>query len=358
LEFDIAFHSFSCMFTPDVDTPPTRKVATVPLARQRLRREAAALRRAAHPNVVRLRSFVDLAERTELQIDHAGEHTLVIPPPDGATAVACAASLVAAVADLHSLGIAHGRLTADHVVVAPDGRAVLCGLSAARPGDPTPDVRALGPLLELLASGAPQPGSRRDRRAVTTLLAVAERARVAEPVPDAAELAAELGSRPRSAATDATEPRRDRRRVALGVVAVGVTTTCVWLVTSRDGRPQVRGIRPPSTVPTAATTVAPEEPAQLAIDGATYAVGQAGDVVVTGDWDCDGVPGAALLQPGTGAVFAFDHLATPGERVEGRPITTIDGATTLEVIRQPDGCDSLVVRTGDGRADVLTSVTR
>jgi hypothetical protein len=385
--------------TPE-SRPRVRKVATAPPARDRLRREAAALRRGAHPNVVRLASFLDTTDRTELHLEHAGDHTLVTTaPPDGPAAVAFAASLAATVADLHGLGVVHGRLTPDHVVVAPGGRPVLCGLSEAQLGDTTSDIRALATLLEVLASEVPAPGNRRDRRALATLLHAADRARNGQPVPTATDLARLLGAHPVTSyvpapassappssapgsAIASRTPRAPRGRPSARVAVAGASAvvafgTAAWLLhavtTGGDdqGAPW-RSTVPPSTVSTAptdandGTTPSPPAPpgasnvvpARFESDGATFEVGESGDIVVTGDWDCDGRRGAALLRERTGEVFVFDVLAPPGEPVPGRPLTPMPDAVALETIEQPGGCDSLVARRADGGADVIAVAPR
>jgi tRNA A-37 threonylcarbamoyl transferase component Bud32 len=351
------------MSTQTLDVPPIRKVATAPAGRDRLRREAAALRRCRHPNVARLASFLDLPDRSELLVERAGDLTLLgATPPDGAAAIALAASLAATLADLHETGMMHGRLTPDHVVVAPGGRAVLCGLSEAGAGDPAADVRALATLLELLATAVAPDGSRRDRRAVATMLAAAERVRTEVPTPSAADVVGMLGTKAGST------PRTRAQRPPLALVVTAASALLVlagagaWLtlrprsgagsgtIADRQAAPEGADT---AGIPATTTTLGVGPPVRFVVDGATFEVGQEGDVVVTGDWDCDGATGAALLRPRTGELFVFDALAGPGERVPGRALEPLPGAVTLETITQPDGCDSLVARAANGAAEVV-----
>ena len=118
------------------------------------------------------------------------------------------AGLVAAVgatlAELHEAGVVHGAVMAEHVLLPPDGRPVLCGLGfggragepplaeaplpepavdpARFPGSPLSpmsDVLALGALLDgLLATATRADG---DGAAVDALRAVAARTAVADP---------------------------------------------------------------------------------------------------------------------------------------------------------------------------------
>jgi hypothetical protein len=174
------------------------------------------------------------------------------------------AAVATTVADLHDLGLVHGALVADHVLIGPDGRPVLCGFGhggrrgvppvaeaalpdgfadpARQPGDPlspAADVYAIGALVRTLVSQAggdqgrgPRPsrrvpGGRRlrrrlsshrarrlvptDRQAADALLAVADRATVADP-------RLRLGARSLAAAVGVAVPsaRLPRRSDAVG----------------------------------------------------------------------------------------------------------------------------------------------
>ncbi|QGG95660.1 serine/threonine-protein kinase [Actinomarinicola tropica] len=145
------------------DRPTVTKTARGPAAR-RLRVEAAALTAARHPGVVAV--VGDLPTTSDdgtvvLRTRFVGSRTLAtLGPVEPSRAAALIASLAATVADLHDLGIVHRRLTADHVVVATDGRPVLCGFAeaaqVARPGAATADdVAQLGELLRTLVADAP-----------------------------------------------------------------------------------------------------------------------------------------------------------------------------------------------------------
>ena len=45
-----------------------------------------------------------------------------------------AGALAATLGDLHDLGIVHGAVVPEHVIVSPDGRPVLCGFGSAGEG--------------------------------------------------------------------------------------------------------------------------------------------------------------------------------------------------------------------------------
>src|SRR5688500_12406284 len=94
---------------------PFTKNGAAPLTRQRLRNEAAVLRRASHPDVVRLVALLDLDDHTQLHTERIDQRTLLdAAPTNGAAAIALATTLAATVADLHEIDLVHGRLGPDH----------------------------------------------------------------------------------------------------------------------------------------------------------------------------------------------------------------------------------------------------
>jgi hypothetical protein len=136
-----------------------------PSSAGRVHREAELLAAARHPGVVELVGVEGSAERP----------VLVTAPVDGPTlaafgaldveeAAGLMAALASTLADLHDLGIVHGSVDADHVLVGSDGRPVLCGFERGGqrgevpPGaveelDPAVDVAGLGLLLRRFAMG-------------------------------------------------------------------------------------------------------------------------------------------------------------------------------------------------------------
>lgn len=184
--------------------PVLVKRATTEAGAARLAGEGAVIRALAHPGVVQVVHHTD----GELHLAWVGPHSLAtVAGMPVASAGAVVGQVAAIAADLHRAGIGHGRLTADHVLLAGDGRVVLTGLADAGRVDRVPaeeDVRALGALLtSLVAPHEDQmvPDHRRSlsarggdggRRA--TLLTLADRATADDPAarPSAADLAVEL----------------------------------------------------------------------------------------------------------------------------------------------------------------------
>jgi serine/threonine protein kinase len=143
----------------------------------RLANEADMLERARHPGVVELLRVTTEGDGTiELVTAFAGPHSLdtcgPLPLPHAAGLVA---ALAETVADLHEIGLVHGRIEPSHVVLGAGGQPVLCGFaggghaSTIPPASPQPapdfcdpaapigtplstasDVFALGALLRTL----------------------------------------------------------------------------------------------------------------------------------------------------------------------------------------------------------------
>ncbi len=89
-----------------------------------------------------------------------------------------------------------------------------------------------------------------------------------------------------------------------------------------------------------------------------YAVGGAGDVVATGDWDCDGHSTLALLKDQSGQVWVFDAWAGPGQSLVARRAGRVERAVALEAVDDDgDGCDELLARRADGSRQLVPAST-
>ena len=167
----------------------------------RLRREADLLEVASHPGLVELIDFEDGPEPC-LRTGFLEGGTLA---EQGALELEEVAGVVAAlastVADLHSMGLVHGAVVPEHVLLDEEGRPVLCsvgygGLAGERPSTrpalppsfvdpsiaedgallPTADVFGLGAILHRLLS---QVSGHPRRAPLDSLLGLAERATAA-----------------------------------------------------------------------------------------------------------------------------------------------------------------------------------
>jgi hypothetical protein len=374
-----------------------------------LQREAARLRRAAHPGVVEVVAAGPVDGRWVLRTVHAGRPASAagtLTAPQCARLVASAATTLA---DLHQLGMAHGRIDAEHVLVGPDGRSVLCGFGSGIDGPPATaadDVAALGHLLTALLAQPeldPIPDRRWARRRSSdwerrALLAVADLACADVPTrrPTARRLAASLvaavperpgtsgpseasvpagrgdplgRARLASASASAIVPRRPRARLlgAAGVLllAVAVVRLAGPPAADDDGRAATGPIvvEPPRTALSPdqdpASTAAGTLDASVTVQGRTvtrgaerFEVGAPGDLIEVGDWDCDRVATPAVLRPSSGEVFVFPSWGTGGP-VEVGPVRSVPGAVSLLVGADESGCSTLAVRTG---ADVVVEI--
>jgi eukaryotic-like serine/threonine-protein kinase len=210
----------------------------------RRRHEAAVLRRAQHPGVVQLLEVRDREGEVEIRLDHVPGPSLATHPPLGATRLAqIGAAVAATLSDVHALGIVHGNLGPDHVLVTSDGRVVVCGFADAasvRSDDADPcglpprvDVIQLGRLLRRLLDASLEADATPPRSVPADRLGrVADAAADPDgPIDSAAEFARRLGqvagSEPTpEAAPSAARPgprrrshRRGRPAVVLGVCA-------------------------------------------------------------------------------------------------------------------------------------------
>jgi hypothetical protein len=164
-----------------------------------------------------------------------------------------------------------------------------------------------------------------------------------------------------------------RRRIGLvaaGAAAVGVAMAGATLIGPGGGADAPRTGPPPRPAAAAGDCPAVSAPA-ADVDGdgcpdalsvhdrtvdagvARWSVGEPGDHVALGDWDCDGEASPALLRPRTGEVFVFAAWAEAGEDLTVGAGDQVDGAVGIRA--EPDGpdCDDLVVDLGTGGATTV-----
>jgi hypothetical protein len=438
-------HTMSMQVTValDAEGPIAVKTATGADDIARLRLEAERLERAAHPGLVLVvgpapREDVDEAQSdiqadVELRTRFAGD-----PVSHWTGSVASVAGLGAAVAatlaDLHDIGVVHGRLDPTHILVGDDGRPRLCGLSHLGGAEPHDDVAALGRVLGqvlerataerrrsrpwLRGSGAahrraleqvigrtldPVPSRRPNARLLaTTILAAVPGAelpagRPPSPRPERtyvppdeelldlvfsheltdderwAQAFGDDPPEPAEAVDPEPSPARDERssraRVAAGSGAVAVAAIAAgamyvggWGSRGSAARPDIVQPTTPAGHAECPAVAAPAAdvdgdgcPEALVVGGGTvsagsvrWTLGEPGDLIAVGDWECDGRAAPALLRPATGDVFVF-----PGWAGESEPLTVaardrLRGAVAIRGEPAEDGCDDLVIDLGSG----------
>lgn len=198
--------SHTCEVQADGSEAVIVRRATGPADVAHLRAIAECLAAAAHPGVVEVVRSLGVGDQWELHLAFAGQPVDRLGSLTVEQVAGVAASVATTLADLHAVGVVHGRVEASHVLVGPRGRPVLCGLA---PLDdpavgPAHDVASVGALIVALlgvdAELEPIPDRRWRRRSQWTgwarrsLLLVADQA-CAEPPsrrPTAARLAAAI----------------------------------------------------------------------------------------------------------------------------------------------------------------------
>jgi len=179
-----------------------------------------------------------------------------------------------------------------------------------------------------------------------------------------------VGVRPRAdPATAAGSPRRGGRRAAVGaaaaagvaLVAVGLAGAAIARGSGGDAdatRPAADRAGCGAATPPAADVDGDGCRETLVVDGSTvdagvarWTLGEPGDLVTVGDWDCDGDASAALLRPASGDVFLFATWADLDRPVTVTPVDRVAGGAAIRA--EPAGggdrpCDRLVVDTATG----------
>jgi hypothetical protein len=227
------------------------------------------------------------------------------------------AGIAAAVGRAHAVGVAHGPFLPEHLRSGPQ----VTGWGEAPEGwGEADDVLDLAAVLEgaghrsLAARAAAE-----DPAARPGMAAIAESL-----VPVAAPL------QPKR-----TPVVRGRRRFVMAAAAVPVLAVAAVSLRAGD--------EPPLPSPTSTTTTVPPFDGRIEHAGRRYAVGEPGDVVLLGDWDCDGTASPVVHRPATGQVWRFD--AWPETTTPLAPAVVSTGAADVAVRRSGD-CDQLVVVEG------------
>lgn len=318
------------------------------------RRVLAALR---HPGVVEVVPAPDLLLATR----YVGPPIAADPPASAAEVAGLGAVAATTLADLHSLGWAHGGVRAEHLLLDADGRPVWCGTGAAstdpaaRPGD----VAALLGLLTDLAARTGDDG-RALRRALTRCRRGAGAAEVARRLADP-RLGGRLPGTPPSAAAPSPAPGAAggprwagvaglltpvRVQVGWGRFAGALAVVIVLAAAAaRVGGGSGGGTSCPAVDLGCRPLAAPA--GVLTTAGGRWDLGLRPAAVVLGRWACRPTATPAVLERGTGRVWAWPAWPIGGQPEPARMVADVRRAASLEV--EPAGrCDHLAVRTATG----------
>ncbi|HET7718503.1 MAG TPA: hypothetical protein VFK43_00960, partial [Acidimicrobiales bacterium] len=199
----------------------------------RLAREADVLEAARHPGVVELVGVDGSGVGSMLLTTHVEGPTLAaVGPLPLEEAAGLLAALASTLADLHELGLVHGAVCPEHVIVGPGGRPVLCALGyggrAGGPAGPAPAVgkafadparagaEVLSPAFDVFAVGAlarflapnPPPGHALARVAAEATVPDPEARPPARAVAEALQEEVPAARLPRGLAAPAPAPAR------------------------------------------------------------------------------------------------------------------------------------------------------
>lgn len=393
------------------------------LAADRLRREVDVLRRAAHPGVVELLGVDDGEDGIVVHTAFVGGGTLAehLGTMTAGRGTRVAASVATTLADLHDRAVAHGQVSADHVLVTDADQTRLCGMAEAvlgTQGDLCPpeaaeaDVEALAILARTMAERCPGEQGSALRAVADRVLRAGTGARPSMRTL-AQTLAGQAGELPSTPAPSGRTilPARSpsgrrpprRRLVVAGAGALVVVVLGAGVVGSLgDADPETASPPPPPapastsspapsppTTPTAPMTAAPTTTAAAArtggarvwppttepgcapsgsglradIDGngcpeavelgrgvvtvadQRWQVAGTSDVVVVGDWNCDGVATAAVVRTTTGSVWAYQGW---GDGAEADRVGTVRAPVSARTVPGEEGCDQLEITDAAG----------
>lgn len=93
----------------------------------------------------------------------------------------------------------------------------------------------------------------------------------------------------------------------------------------------------------------------VSIGGRRWQVAEADDVVVVGDWDCDGSATPTIVRPTTGGVWVFARWAEADEDVTAEEAGNVPGAVSASPVPAGggsgtgQGCDDLEVTDTAGK---------
>ena len=339
--------------------------------RLRLGREAFVLRAVAHPGVVRLeRVEGDDPDRPERLLRTRVPGTAVSDFDRCATGsvLAWAAGVASILADLHDRGIAHGRVSADHILLDDRDRPVLCGFGSAgrmaEGADPAVDVVALAALVRSRL-GPGEVGLRRTVARWESATRIRRRGGARGFARVLVKRAADVRGHPGRSGDTPVNRGATGPAAATSAVRTDVRPPVVWAAV----RARIVGPRRLTVAALAVAALAagvagwsartldrPSSPSpSVRVPVPAYVLAATpGErlVMVVGRWGC-GPSRPAVLDQVSGAVWTYPAWPVAGGRLTGRPLGLQAGATGLAVTSVRPGCDRLLVMRGSQPAVTL-----
>jgi serine/threonine protein kinase len=137
------------------------------------------------------------------------------------------------------------------------------------------------------------------------------------------------------------------------------TTTTSTSTSSATSTTTSEAVATTTTADTPTATTAPSGPPVIEHDGRHYEVGAAGDVVLVGQWLCDGRDLPVVLHTDDGTIHLFTGWAGAGGSLAARTVTSVPGASGLGAASGGLGCtDLLVTRAGQVVATIPSEELR
>lgn len=305
-----------------------------------LRTEYEVLRRLRHPSVVQCVGWHEHDDHVELETLYAGPGSLADLEPVALTAaIDLSATVASIVGDLHGSGIAHGALTADHILVDADLRPVVCSFARSTSIDPErarADVAEAGDALRSLAQRviAAAPLDRRGRRIAQQWVDTLDRMVAGQLT--AAAAAGELSAHSRTAGSAMTGHRQTASPAGVGAAMATGTRNWRGRVGAPPGPTDPRGRLPRAVGALAVVGLA----LLTGWFGAGVVANSASDVEIEVASSADIGPGGAVL----GHVFAMSATSSSA----GSTDTCMRTVAPVDCLLH---CQSGVDATGDGCGD-------